>query len=223
MTGYNHYSNCTCGWCIGGWRNHGSRPAPPRSSSWNVRWTYESFTIPNAACPVCGASVFFYQSPYGGRVFFNDLGPPWPKHGCTDNSPPPTGRVVKPQKVSPPARPTPAWKVNDWTPIGVDRVYREDEWYVLKCHRLDDDTFFRLLSPEAIEDIVRAPTFLSPMTDDGFAMVSFLARDGSPREALVYDYGTHCLSSPDIAVHTRCSLSNGTLRGDPTIAPVDGS
>jgi hypothetical protein len=28
--------------------------------------------------------VYFYQSPYGGRVFFDELGPPWPKHPCTD-------------------------------------------------------------------------------------------------------------------------------------------
>ena len=41
------------------------------------------YTVPNASCPVCGASVFFYQSPYGGRVFFDSLGPPWPKHACT--------------------------------------------------------------------------------------------------------------------------------------------
>ena len=47
--------------------------------------TYVSYVNPNARCPVCGADVFFYQSPYGGRVFFNELGPPWPKHPCTDN------------------------------------------------------------------------------------------------------------------------------------------
>jgi hypothetical protein len=46
----------------------------------------ESFTIPNARCPVCFASVFFYRSPEGGRVFFDELGPPWPKHPCTDQS-----------------------------------------------------------------------------------------------------------------------------------------
>lgn len=44
-----------------------------------------SFTIPNATCPVCGARVFFYQNEYGSRVFFDDLGPPWPKHPCTDS------------------------------------------------------------------------------------------------------------------------------------------
>lgn len=30
--------------------------------------------------------MFFYQSPFGGRVFFDDLGPPWPKHPCTDHA-----------------------------------------------------------------------------------------------------------------------------------------
>jgi hypothetical protein len=34
---------------------------------------------------VCGDRVFFYQSPNGGRVFFDHLGWPWPKHPCTDN------------------------------------------------------------------------------------------------------------------------------------------
>lgn len=29
--------------------------------------------------------MFFYQSPFGGKVFFDELGPPWPKHPCTDS------------------------------------------------------------------------------------------------------------------------------------------
>jgi len=45
----------------------------------------KSYVDPNAICPVCGDVVFFYQSPNGGRVFFDDLGWPWPKHPCTDN------------------------------------------------------------------------------------------------------------------------------------------
>jgi hypothetical protein len=47
--------------------------------------SYETYIIPNARCPVCKKSVFFYESPNGGRVFFDELGPPWPKHSCTDN------------------------------------------------------------------------------------------------------------------------------------------
>ena len=45
-----------------------------------------SLTVPNAKCPVCGMSVFFYQNSFSSQVFFDDLGPPWPKHPCTDNS-----------------------------------------------------------------------------------------------------------------------------------------
>lgn len=41
--------------------------------------------IPNARCPVCGALVFFYANAYGSRVFFDAMGPPWPKHPCTDH------------------------------------------------------------------------------------------------------------------------------------------
>lgn len=39
--------------------------------------------VPNAECPVCGAPVFFYRNEYGSKVFFDELGPPWPKHPCT--------------------------------------------------------------------------------------------------------------------------------------------
>ena len=49
------------------------------------------FVNPNANCPVCGAHVFFYQNQFGSRVYFDELGPPWPKHPCTD-----TGQCTPP-------------------------------------------------------------------------------------------------------------------------------
>ncbi|MEV4414490.1 DUF2510 domain-containing protein [Catellatospora sp. NPDC049609] len=54
-------------------------PQPPRSFS--ARWLR-----PNARCPVCGALVFFYANEHGSRVFFDEVGPPWPKHPCTDTA-----------------------------------------------------------------------------------------------------------------------------------------
>lgn len=63
------------GWCTGS-RQDVDRPFR----------TTDQYVNPNATCPVCGVRVFFFQSRYGGRVFFNELGWPWPKHGCTDNS-----------------------------------------------------------------------------------------------------------------------------------------
>lgn len=90
---HNHQPSCTCGW-------GGSGAGGGRRFSSSVRkipftdgrdWkranspSFRTFTVPNAKCPVCGATVFFYQSSNGGRVFFDCLGPPWPKHGCTDS------------------------------------------------------------------------------------------------------------------------------------------
>lgn len=94
---WNHSLGCTCGW--GGDGHMGRRGAGDSNlqASPNVYLThhgyydYASYVNPNAICPMCGAQVFFYQSPDGGRVFFDDLGPPWPKHPCTDLSLRPVG------------------------------------------------------------------------------------------------------------------------------------
>ena len=50
----------------------------------SIGWT-ASFVNPNARCPVCNDPVFYYQNEFGSRVYFDELGPPWPKHPCTDN------------------------------------------------------------------------------------------------------------------------------------------
>lgn len=98
---YNHPYGCTCG--FGGEGHKGNRgnfededsftfqngesgPYLPIAERHSKLKKAFSFTIPNAKCPVCGDSVFFYQNEYGSRVFFDELGPPWPKHPCTDNS-----------------------------------------------------------------------------------------------------------------------------------------
>ena len=196
MTGHNHYADCMCGWCVGGWRNHGARsiPEPSRKPFWGVRWTYDSFTIPNAKCPVCNALVFYHEAYNGGRVFFDALGPPWPKHPCTDSGYQPRGS--QPAAQAPIQTNAPVWKTDGWTPIAVERILREDDWNVLKCRRLEDDSFLRLLATDEVDGIVRSPAFLSPVSERGYALVSFLHPDGRPREVSVYDYGTHCLSTP---------------------------
>ena len=95
MTGYNHYAGCGCGWCVGGGRfgdaqvDYASalRFADAKSllKRCNARTPQACFVNPNASCPVCGLAVFFYANQSGSKVYFDDLGPPWPKHPCTDN------------------------------------------------------------------------------------------------------------------------------------------
>jgi adenine-specific DNA-methyltransferase len=43
------------------------------------------FVVPNATCRYCGASVFYYENEHGSKVFFDELGWPWPKHSCPGN------------------------------------------------------------------------------------------------------------------------------------------
>src|ERR1043166_5175005 len=89
---WNHSAGCTCGWGgeghLGGGGGYGGFGHD--FSTRNLRTCYESFVVPNARCPVCREPVFFYQSPFGGRVFFDELGIPWPKHPCTDS-----GRAIE--------------------------------------------------------------------------------------------------------------------------------
>jgi hypothetical protein len=33
-------------------------------------------------CKYCGDRVFYFSCDHGCKVFFNDLGPPWPEHRC---------------------------------------------------------------------------------------------------------------------------------------------
>ncbi len=95
---------------------------------WVRRRLLKSFTIPNAKCPLCGAAVFFYQSPHGGRVFFDDLGPPWPKHQ------PCTNTYFRPGRVAGVETPItvvggyrrPAWQGEGWEPLSNVTVTRSD-------------------------------------------------------------------------------------------------
>lgn len=58
-----------------------SPPTPVRYAPlpYSSRWQK-----PNAQCPVCGAAVYFWSNASGSRVYFDEMGPPWPKHPCTD-------------------------------------------------------------------------------------------------------------------------------------------
>lgn len=102
MTGYNHYPDCTCGWCVNhgrtrinlsdlraSYRRHEAESFLKKNGARSVAGCYIK---PNARCPICGAEVFFYANEFGSRVYFDDLGPPWPKHPCTDNPRQKTGQ-----------------------------------------------------------------------------------------------------------------------------------
>lgn len=126
----NHSFDCPCG--FGGDTGGGGR-ARTRTGfvssleRYSAGWaedsggTVESYVNPNAHCPVCQAPVFFYRSPYNGRVFFDRLGWPWPKHGCTDNRLEPR-RITRDSTSSIPGI-EPEWRIQGWQPLVSARVY----------------------------------------------------------------------------------------------------
>jgi twitching motility protein PilT len=87
MTGFNHYADCGCGWCVNyGGRSRTNRPqlladlrqrdAVNVLKSNATRSISGCYVNPNAKCPVCGDAVYFYANGHGSWVFFDDLGLP---------------------------------------------------------------------------------------------------------------------------------------------------
>jgi hypothetical protein len=129
---WNHPPNCTCGW--GGDGHLGKRTDGNQNIN-NLRlidkWSFESYTIPNARCPVCKAFVFFYKSPHGGRVFFDELGPPWPKHPCTDNTKHQYSTPLPSIDINP------FWNTRNWSPLEFFKIpdWEKDGWHPIDVQK----------------------------------------------------------------------------------------
>ena len=126
--------NCRCGW--GGDGHLGQRWRTETPLELHEKYAIEArgYTRPNSKCPVCNASVFYYESPFGGRVFFESMGPPWPKHPCTDST-----NQSKQTKRSPGSvvgsqlgeRVKPQWQFDKWLPFICDSVVSVKPYQIL--------------------------------------------------------------------------------------------
>lgn len=132
---WNHPPECRCGW--GGDGHAGKRLFGSDYNQWvpPLDLSRESFTRPNASCPVCGALVFFYKSPDGGRVFFDELGPPWPKHPCTNSTSIPA-KLSAAKKLSL-HEDRSAWEDQGWRPVHL-RYDSEIDKFFSRLHLIKD-------------------------------------------------------------------------------------
>jgi len=111
--GFNHPPNCNCPWGPGygrAYRDEAEVP-PSRQRHFGAQPSTKAerlvgITIPNAKCQYCQSPVFFYRSPYDGKVFFDSLGPPWPKHQCISSSVIATRTADRPVSTD--------WESNGW-------------------------------------------------------------------------------------------------------------
>lgn len=122
---WNHPVGCTCGWggdghLGGGGNNNNSYNIFSKMSVHTNRTLLDTYLNPNAKCPVCGAPVYFYQSPFGGRVFFDEVGPPWPKHPCTSQG---NEELIFISGV----RTKPKWQANEWCPAVLANIGRKSK------------------------------------------------------------------------------------------------
>jgi hypothetical protein len=107
---WNHSLGCSCG--FGG----GTITGGITSCDEICLAVFENYVNPFAKCPVCRAPVYFFEDRNGGRVFFDELGPPWQKHPCMDcsKSEPRIDLNLTP--------PTPSWIKEGWLPFVLDEA-----------------------------------------------------------------------------------------------------
>jgi hypothetical protein len=79
---WNHAPGCTCGWGGDGHSGGGGGGSYYPTVYLREIWPHhnDKFCRPTT-CPKCGEQVFFVRH-NGGSVWFDELGPPWPKHKC---------------------------------------------------------------------------------------------------------------------------------------------
>ena len=189
---WNHPINCHCGWGGDGHlgRSSGGVGGEGASLSSYAAWVktkYRSdstgYTVPNARCPVCQASVYFYHSPDGGRVFFDELGPPWPKHPCTDTQ----ARVSDGQRseqLSPlaaTASNTPrryAWQQDEWAPFICDSFSTVPPGLCAAIGGLFNEAHIALFVTEK-SFVIRAPYQLKRKDDSTFILSTVQYQNGA--------------------------------------------
>jgi hypothetical protein len=160
--------------------------APRRAASWRslpVTRIFDSYTDPNARCPVCGDNVFFYQAPSGGRVFFDELGPPWPKHPCTDNPRVSVALASKPAGATASLRVSPdrrlaGWQVDGWTPIQIESSTRASGAHAMRCVTWEGGyREFRVFLDEEVRVDGAAAAAMRPWDEGGHTIISFVELD----------------------------------------------
>lgn len=212
MTGYNHYSSCTCGWCVGSGIRTRAAPIYWGGSRAPSFTTFATFTIPNASCPVCGASVFFYQSPAGGRVFFDELGPPWPKHPCTDN-PALKVRMLSASDTRP--RTIARWRREGWEPILIKSSRMDGSWHVVPVSNVITGLHFDVLSGATLKLAGETCAFMRPWDSNGWSVISYVDLDDPRGEVVVpiFERRRFSATSPVASANARRKAEVGASLG----------
>jgi hypothetical protein len=218
----NHPPSCECGWG-GVWYGnipYGGRTfrceaeqdaSLPRAVSIDKLVEVDSprrLTIPNARCPVCGCRVFFYQNEYGSRVFFDDLGPPWPKHPCTDNSwyrSPASGRIIADDSEE--ERPRRKTASAEWQPYV---IYRKNKTHLI-LKELGAEKFVRISRNLNLPSTVIPVVFICEESNRVLKLSYYHSGIGSDMTIFVAFERVFRRNDPSIKARQGNSLGNSQL------------
>jgi hypothetical protein len=212
MTGHNHFAWCDCGWCTGGGGGGRRNRSVSHKRFLPPKVTVSSLLIPNASCPVCQQSVYYYQNDIGSRVFFDTLWPDWIKHPCTDN-----GRPVVLRSSNGPRTPTPNLEFpttsdlsHEWIPLTFQRRDVEDGWYVLRFETTSGDLLRVLTNSDSLPRR-DSPVFMQKWDVEDQTVIQFLDQDFSLQLIWGWKYSRWFLDTPAACVERReKSASNST-------------
>lgn len=195
---WNHPANCDCGWGgatrfesgfaekkdqfrasyfhlagqITASANAQPRLIEPTALANGRRWDKAGvLNIPNATCPVCGQPVFFIETQNGGRVFFDELGPPWPKHPCIDND---TAYISVYANTFPHPQAQPTHSPQSWHILAGPVFDRSNGMLNIKGYASTLKKFLMVRHSEDSNDDCHPPVLVRP-SQDGTIEVSYLA------------------------------------------------
>ena len=195
---WNHSLNCSCGWGGVSYGSAGAGAGAVAGGSGEA-WHWlrsDSYTDPNARCPRCRASVFFYRSPYGGCVYFDELGPPWPKHPCMDTGAPPTS-VRRPQlfpAVVAGTRPaSTVTREQGWRPMICEEVRRHDRCQSVVCLKVRTEQGYSPMLYAVFDRSLldhRTPFLARPLPDGSIEVSTLDTQAKTPDEVRFVAYRT---------------------------------
>lgn len=165
---WSHHADCNCGW--------GGIFYPPSAD--DCRSDSDRFRKANAICPVCRASVFFYRSPSGGRVYFDELHPPWPKHPCTDRPSTAMEAGARKQAPSPSHLPDPA---HHWRPLICRSIGKGGQCTELEVTGSDEVRVLYGRIKDKMLDIA-APFFIRFVSKGTYEISTLGTQEGLPQE-----------------------------------------
>lgn len=176
--GHNHPAYCSCRFCQP--RNH-AEESHVTTDLVSVVGTRHSYTFP-MTCSACGNAVFVYQSKHGGRAVFDELGPPWLKHPCSDGA-----RAVR-LSASDQSLPTRrySWQEAGWLPI-TDLIVDPVGANHVRLHGQHNSQLLTLYIPvttvdagaDPVTQIADSPIHARQMIDGTYEL-AFLTQDFRP-------------------------------------------